>query len=125
MTYEKRSAQLALDASIVVQIALGDIPGDVEFIPLKPQAADAEMWADIKARWPGRGLRSIGIIGLVGSTPQCALKEPLDSQQMAALAAAFSVYTAALFADSFMKQSAAAEVAELERLYVLEDPRAN
>jgi hypothetical protein len=41
-------------------------------------------------------LRSIGIVGLVGVTARCALKEPLEPQQVDALAAAFLVYVAAL-----------------------------
>lgn len=67
MTYQEQSAQLAIDASVAVQVLMGT-PDDIEFVPLKPQPADSSMWADIKARWSGRGLRSVGVIGLVGAS---------------------------------------------------------
>ncbi len=80
MTYTEKSTQLALDASVAVQVLMGTAPGDCEFIPLKPKAADEAMLADLKARWPGRGLRSVGVIGLCGTAPRCAFKEPLVVQ---------------------------------------------
>jgi hypothetical protein len=54
------------------------------------------MLADLKSRWPGRGLRSIGIVGLVGLTARAAFKEPLEPKTVDALATAFLVYVAAL-----------------------------
>ena len=116
MTYTEKSQQLALDASIAALALLGTTPGDCEFIPLKPRAADKTMLADIAARWPGRGLRSVGIIGLCGTGPQCVLKEPLDSHEVALLTYDFLAYVNAVGAE-------AAEIAELERMYALPDPR--
>lgn len=103
MTYQERSTQLTADSSVAVQVLMG-APDDVEFVPLKPRAANAEMWAELKDRWPGRGLRSIGLIGLVGTTPQCALREPLEPEQLSALANAFLTYLHVLLADSFATQ---------------------
>lgn len=124
MTYSEKSTQLALDASVAVLVLMG-APDDVEFIPLKPRAADEIMLADIAARWPGRGLRSAGVIGLCGTSTRCALKEPLEPEQVSALADAFLAYLRVLFADSFAEQREAAEIAELKRLWSIPDTRPN
>ena len=116
MTYTEKSQQLALDASIAVLALLGTTPGDCELIPLKPRAADKTMLADIAARWPGRGLRSVGIMGLCSAGPQCVLKEPLESHQISALTYAFLAYVNVVGPE-------AGEIAELERMYALPDPR--
>ena len=60
-TYSEKSTQLAVDASVAVLALLGTAPGDVEFIPIKPILADENIHAELKARWPGRGLRSCWI----------------------------------------------------------------
>ena len=122
MTYSEKSTQLALDATVAVLVLMGR-PDDVEFIPLKPRMADEYMLADLKARWPGRGLRSVGVIGLVGTSPTCALKEPLEPEQVNALAGAFLTYLNVLFADSFAEQLPGAEIQELQRLWLIPDTR--
>jgi hypothetical protein len=126
-TYSERSTQLAVDASVAVLVLLGTAPDDMEFIPLKPKMATEEsmLMAELRARWPGRGLRSVGVIGLCGTSPRCAFKEPLETQQISALAAAFLVYLDVLFRESFAAQTEKAELSELERLFNLPDPRAN
>lgn len=128
MTYTEKSTRLVLDASVAVQVLMG-APNDVEFVPLLPRAADESMLAELKARWPGRGLRPVGIIGLVGTSPRVALREPLEPEQVSALASAFLAYVQALFADSFAAQieqrQKGDEVDWLERLYSLPDPRPN
>jgi hypothetical protein len=127
MTYSEKSQQLALDSSIAVQILMG-APDDVEFVPLKPRPADDRMLAELKTRWPGRGLRSVGVVGLVGVTPHYALKEPLEPEQVDMLAAAFLTYVRALLTsqeprtDSVEKGD---EVAWLCRLWSLPDTRPN
>jgi len=125
MTYSEKSTQLALDSSVAVQVLMGTTPGDCEFIPIKPRTADARMLADIAARWPGRGLRSVGIIGLIGAVPTCELKEPLEPEQVTALAGAFLTYLHGLFSDSFAEQIEGVEIAEMRRLWSLEDPRSD
>ena len=125
MTYSEKSTQLASDASIAVLALLGTAPGDVEFIPLKPRMADENMLAELKARWPGRGLRSVGVIGLCGMSPRCAFNEPLEPEQVSALSGAFLAYVHALFYGHFATQQELAEVAEIERLYSLPDMRMN
>jgi hypothetical protein len=123
MTYIEKSAQLAIEASVSVQILLGTTPGDCEFVPLRPKLADANTLADIAARWPGRGLRSVGVIGLCGITPSVVLKEPLEPEQINALGAAFLTYVHVLFDANFVEQREAMEIAELERLWSLQDNR--
>ena len=121
-SYSEQSMKLALDSSVAVQVLMG-APDDVEFIPVKPRAADENWLAELKDRWPGRGLRSVGIIGLVGTSPHCVLKEPLEPEQVTALAGSFLAYLHVLFCDSFAEQQQGAEVQELNRLWSLVDPR--
>lgn len=125
MTYSEKSTQLAMDASVAVLVLMGTESTDVEFLPLKPRRADEARLAELRDRWPGRGLRSVGVIGLCGTTPICALKEPLDSIQVSSLAGAFLTYLHVLLHDSFAAQIEAAEIAELERLFQLPDTRPN
>lgn len=125
MAYLEESRQLALDASVAVQVLMGSDPRDVEFIPLRPKAADTSMWAELAARWPGRGLRSIGVIGLVGIVPKVALKELLEPKQVSLLTTGFLAYLHELLSGSFAAQTEAAEIAELERVYLLPDTRPN
>ena len=125
MTYSEKSTRLASDASVAVLVMMGSAPDDVEFLPLKPRTADEKTLADLRARWPGRGLRSVGIIGLVGTSPQTALKEPLEPEQTSALAFAFLTYIRALFADSFEEQREGAEIQALKNLWSLGDSRSS
>ncbi len=119
MTHIEQAGQLAIESTVAVQVLMG-APDDIEFVPIKPRAADERLLADIKARWPGRGLRSVGVLGLVGTVPRCALTEPLEPEQVSALVGAFLAYLHALFCDSLAEQQEAGEIAELERLYALQ-----
>lgn len=123
MTYSEQSTQLALDASVAVLVLSNPECNDVEFLMLKPKRLEGCELADLKARWPGRDLRSVGTIGLVGTAPRWALKEPLTFEQISALADAFLAYLHALFCDGFAAQEETADVTELERLYALQDTR--
>ncbi len=125
MTYSEQSTQLALDASVAVLVLSNPEcnDNDVEFLMLKPKRmAECEL-AELKARWPGRDLRSVGTIGLVGTSPRWALKEPLTFEQISALADAFLAYLHVLFCDALTGQQECAEVAELERLHTIADTR--
>jgi hypothetical protein len=95
MTFTEKSNQLIDEAAIAVQILLGS-DGSAEFVPVKPRAANEQMWEELKARWPGSGLRSIGFVGLVGGMPRVALKEELTTQQIDALASGFIAYCTVL-----------------------------
>jgi hypothetical protein len=126
VTYSERSARLTIEASVAVLVLLGASPEDVEFIPLRPKPANERFLADIRARWSGRGLRSVGVVGLVGTSPRWVLKEDLDSEQVSALCGGFLAYLNVLVRSSFaeeMEAAEAAEIAELECLYQLPDIR--
>jgi len=79
--------------------------------------------AELLARWPGRGLRSVGILGLVGTTPRCEFKEPIPLNVVVSLAAAFDAYLVSLFQENFAAQLGELEIAELCRMWSMDDPR--
>jgi hypothetical protein len=123
MTYSEQSAQLAVDSSVAVLVLSNPECNDVEFLMLKPKRMGTCELAELKARWPGRELRSVGTIGLVGTSPRWALKEPLTFEQISALADAFLAYLHVLFCDALAGRQESAEVAELERLHTIADTR--
>jgi hypothetical protein len=127
MTYTERSQTLANESSVAVLVLMG-APDDIELVMIKPKPADAKTLLELKDRWPGRGLRSIGVMGLVGLSPQIALKEPLEPRQIDALASAFLTYVNVLLfgeqpcTDAPLEQRGDA-VDWLEHLYSLPDTR--
>jgi hypothetical protein len=124
-SYYERSNQLAADAQVSVLVLGNPETADAEFLPLAPRTfSDAEAQA-LRARWPGRGLRVLGVLGLCGASPRCVFKEPLDPRVVDALASAFLTYLHVLFGESLAEQREAAEIAELERLFSLPDTRPN
>jgi len=123
MTYLEKSTELACAASVAVMVLANGQNDDIEFLPLQPlRFSDAEM-LDLRARWAGRDLRSVGVIGLVGATPKCALKEELDVNVTTSLGGAFLAYIQVLFRDGFAAQLEGVEIAELFKLWHMEDPR--
>jgi hypothetical protein len=123
MTYLEKSSNLACAASVAVFVFVNEPGTDIEFLMLKPmQCPDSELEA-IRTSWAGRGLRSVGVIGLVGATPKCAFKEPLDASVTTSLAGAFVAYLQSLFQESFAAQLQGVEIAELFKLWHMEDPR--
>ncbi len=126
MTYQEQSEQLVSEASIAAFVLMGANPQDVEFVPLKPRMADRQMLEDLKARWPGRGLHTVGVMGLCGASPRCAFKTEaqITPQQMDALAAAWGVYCCMTIVQGFAAQRESAEIAELYRIYNYADPAA-
>ncbi|WP_158785746.1 hypothetical protein [Granulicella sp. L46] len=125
-TYEHRRDELVINSSICVGVLLGDMPGDMEFVPIRPQPATDAMREELRSRWPGRGLRGVGYIGLVDGAPQLALSEPLDGGQLEALADAFAAHIgiivkSAMTTGSFAAEIERAEVSELERIYAYSD----
>jgi hypothetical protein len=79
--------------------------------------------AKLAARWPGRGLCSIGVIGLLDGRVHMALKEPLDHIKLATLALAFTQHCGEAAIGSLEQQQSAVDVAWLEALHSLEDNR--
>jgi len=85
--------QLATDAQIAVYVMASPDTRDIEILSLKPHmASDAER-ESLAARWQGRGLQGIGVIGrLTDGTVHMALRVPFpfDHLQFAALLLAFT-----------------------------------
>jgi hypothetical protein len=117
-TYEERRENLATKASILVQVLLGNTPGDVEFMAAYPERASPETWEALKPEWGKRGLRSVGFIGLVDMQPTVVFSELLEPKQVSALAVAFGVYVGTLVTNAHNRHT---EVSELERIYAYSD----
>ncbi|MDR5729806.1 MAG: hypothetical protein RB191_20525 [Terriglobia bacterium] len=125
MTYSEKSTQLTLDSSVAVLALSNPDCTELELLPLKPRQMSEREQAQLAARWHGRNLRSIGVLGLVGTTPKYALKDSLEPEQVSVLADAFLAYLHALYCDSFAAQHETAEIQELGRLWSLPDTRIN
>jgi len=125
MTYTEKSTELALDASVAVLALSNPDCTELELLPLKPRQMSETERAQLAARWPGRNLRSIGVIGLVGTTPKYALKDALEPEQVSTLTDAFLAYLHGLFCDNLTAQQETAEIRELGRLWSLPDTRMN
>lgn len=100
-SYSDVAAQLAVDASVAVMaLSNPDDSTDWELMPLKPRTMTEREEADLAARWPGRNLRTVGVVALVGATPKFALKVPLTPAQTSALADAFLEHVHGVFCDA-------------------------
>lgn len=119
-TYMERATQVACDSQIAVQVLLSLGNDDIAFVPLKPVSGEYLT----REEFTVRQFRSVGIVGLRGLESCSAFKEPLDPPVVDAIAAAFLEYVRVLLGQSFAAQVEAAEVAELERLYLLPSVRA-
>lgn len=125
MTYLEKSHKLALDSSVAVLALSNPECTDIEFLPLRPTQMSASDRVALAARWSGRNLRSVGVIGLVGTSPHIASRDPLDSEQVTALAGAFLAYLHVLFSDTFAEQREGVEIQELQRMWSIPDTRFN
>jgi hypothetical protein len=120
MIFTEESIQLCLESSVLVQVAIGEGPEDFELTPLKPRVASDAYLAELKARWKP-GMRTVGVVGLVGASPRCALDVPIEPHQVSALMDAFLAHIHGVYCDAF----AAQEVEDLQRLHRLPDVRPN
>ncbi len=112
--------QLALDAQLAVHVLSNSDASEIELLDLKPRTASDSEIQSLKARWPGRGLRSIGVIGrMADGCVAMALKGPIDHIQLAALLLAFTQHCEAA------EPRADESVTWCERLYSLPDTRPN
>jgi hypothetical protein len=118
----ENAARVAYESQIAVQVLLSRGNDDIELIPIRPRPLDGYMTPE---DFMARQLRSVGVIGLSGSKPRCAFKEPLETPVVEAVGAAFLEYLRVLLGESFAEQMEVAEVAELERVYMLQDARPN
>lgn len=103
-------------ATLSVYCLMGG-PHDIEFLPLLPKMADTETLNELKARWSGRELRSVGIMGLNGTTPFYEFQERMEPEQIAILGSAFMAYLDSFFSKGFAEQMRTREIDELHRIY--------
>jgi hypothetical protein len=106
MTYSEKSTRLALDSSVAVLVLGNEDCTDIEMLPLKPRQMPPSERDYLQKCWHGRGLKSLGVMGLVGPSPRFALKEPLEPERVSALADAFLEHVHAVFCDGFAEQEA-------------------
>lgn len=117
-TYTERSAQLACESSIAALVISNPDCNDVEFLLLRPKR-EPEREAELSARWPGRGLQSVGMAALCGVSPRFVFKAPLAPEQVSALAGEFLSFLHTLFLDGLSAQ----QNDELRRMFSLPDTR--
>lgn len=115
-------ANLAAEAEVAAYIMASPDAQEIEMLPLKPcMASDAER-ESLAARWPGRGLQGVGVIGrLADGGIGVALKVPFDHLQIAALLRAFTNHCEAHNASPQCDDS----VTWLKALHALPDTRLN
>ncbi len=109
--------QLAMEAQLAVCILANADVSDIELVNLKAVPLHNETTRD----FTGRGLRFIGVIGIVQGVPRSALAVPLDPVRTSALSQAFIAYTQSLL-DANLKPKDDFELF-MTRLCALEDPR--
>jgi hypothetical protein len=119
-TYSERIRAVVSECSLSVQVLLSRDNDDLEFVRVEPQRAYMP-----PEELAARKLRSVGFVGLSGLKPRCAFAEPLEPPVVNAIAEAFAEYIRVLLGENFAEHIAAAEVAELHRLFGLPDPRMN
>jgi hypothetical protein len=114
--------QLALDAECAVYVMASPDAQQIELMSLKPvTASDAER-ESLRARWPGRDLRGVGVLGrLADSRVAVALRVPFDCTELTALLTAFTRYCEAHYGEPHCDDS----VTWLEQLHRLPDTRIN
>ena len=118
--YIERVKDVVWESQICVQVLLSSANDDVEFIYLKPGRPYIS-----REEYTARKLRAVGFVGFNGLKSLCAFAEPLPSPVVEAIARAFLTYTQVMLGENFVEHIAAAEVAELHRLFGLADPRMN
>jgi hypothetical protein len=121
MNYREKSTQLALDSSVAVFVLCNKDCTDVELLPLRPRPMDQRGAEELKDRWRGRHLDSVGIIGLVGTSPRCELKQPLGPERESMLMSAFLEYLHGIFCDSYAEE----KQDSLHRWHSMPDTRPN
>lgn len=115
-------AQLAADAQIAAYIMASPGAQEIEVMPLKPRMASDAECESLAARWSGRGLQGVGVIGrLADGGIGMAFKVPFDHLQIAALLRAFTNRCEASASEPQCDDS----VTWLECLHALPDTRIN
>ena len=116
-------AQLAADSQIAAYIMASPDAQEIEVLPLKPCTASDADREGLAARWSGRGLQGVGVIGrLADGRIGVALKSSFDRPQLAALVRAFTNHCEAFTASEPQFDDS---VTWCERLFALPDSRTN
>lgn len=124
-TYMERARLVVEDAGIAAMVLLNESNTDAEFLMLRPRLTPENELITPEA-FTARKLRSVGVVALnERGLPQAAFKESLEASVVGAIASAFREYVRVLLAEKLIEQIAAAEIAELDRLFRLPDTRSN
>jgi hypothetical protein len=101
---------------------------EIELLELKPRMLPDSELAALRARWPGRGLDRVGIVGVsVCGAVLVAFENPPEPHVVQAISAACTTYfnTGRRSWSTVAEKPSGDEVAWLNALYSLEDPRSN
>jgi len=115
---------LAAESSIAVAILGNADVTDVELLPVCPNPI-SDNAHELSAKWVHRGLRFIGVAGLIAGRPHWALAVPLDERRAEALVQAFALHCETLLQSHVEEQRKGDEVEWLRRLWSLPDMRMN
>lgn len=113
----ERARKVVTESALAVHVLLSSDNADVQLLALRPvsESLPEELTT---GKW-----RSVGVLGLQGLKPLCAFDEPLPPNVVNGIVAAFLEYARVLLGGQFAEHVAAAESAELARMYSLPDLR--
>lgn len=101
---------------------LGNASGEYELIALDNVAVTL---SKVKDDLLARGFHFVGVIGLMGGTPQPALAEPLDTPTIEALSASYSRLIDDRIRDRLRQTVPGDSLPFLEAMWKLHDPRSD
>lgn len=117
---------LVAEASIAAAILANADVTDIELLPVQPRSYPPEKVQELARLWASRGLRFIGIVGMVDGQPRSMFTVPLDDLRISALSQAFLAYLGVMLKDELeTRQSVGDEVDWLRSLWSLPDTRLN
>jgi hypothetical protein len=114
---------LAMASGVTVAFLANVDMTDLEVLPVAPRGLGVEKLNELAQLWAPRGLRFIGMAGLVDGKPRTALVEPLGERHILALAQAFLTYCETLLSGHIEEQQKGDSVEWLRRLWSLPDTR--
>jgi hypothetical protein len=138
--HHEQYADLACASAIAVHAFANRDCTEVELLRLRPCPLSQSDLAKLESRWNGRGLRAVGVLGLVDGTPKTMLSVLLAPDEFSRLMAEFRFFVSSFIDIAFdvleervihqglfaeREQIATAEVTELEHMLSLVDPRPN
>jgi hypothetical protein len=115
---------LAAEASIAAAILANANVTDIELLPIRPRSLTDGRIHDLARLWAFRGLRFIGVAGIVNDMPYTALALRLDPERISALSEAFAAYSkTVLSGENETPRAIGDEVEWLRKLWSLTDAR--